>query len=57
MLDHHDEFTPRRWALEHTGSAVATRLLNDALRDAVTTVRRRLRQQHRREDECAESGL
>lgn len=38
MLDHHDEFSPRRWAIEHTGSAVATRLLNDALHDAVTTV-------------------
>ncbi len=38
MLDHHDEFSPRRWALKHTGSAVATGLLNDALREAVTTI-------------------
>ena len=37
MLDHHDEFAPRRWALEHTGSAVATRILDDALRNVVTS--------------------
>ena len=37
MLDHHDEFSPRRWALEHTGSAVATGILNDALHDAATS--------------------
>jgi glycosyltransferase involved in cell wall biosynthesis len=36
MLDHHREFSPRAWALEHTGSAVATRVLDDALRAAVT---------------------
>jgi glycosyltransferase involved in cell wall biosynthesis len=36
MLDHYREFTPRAWALEHTGSAVATRVLDDALRTAVT---------------------
>lgn len=36
MLDHHREFSPRAWALEHTGSAVATRVLDDALRTAVT---------------------
>ena len=34
MLDHHDEFSPRRWALEHTGSEVATRRLNDELHQA-----------------------
>lgn len=36
MLDHYREFAPRRWALEHTGSAVATRVLDEALRRAVT---------------------
>jgi len=36
MLDHYREFSPRRWALEHTGSAVATRVLDDTLRHAVT---------------------
>jgi glycosyltransferase involved in cell wall biosynthesis len=36
MLDHHREFSPRAWALAHTGSAVATRVLDDALRAAVT---------------------
>jgi glycosyltransferase involved in cell wall biosynthesis len=35
MLDHHREFSPRAWALEYTGSAVATRVLDDALRTAV----------------------
>jgi glycosyltransferase involved in cell wall biosynthesis len=37
MLDHYREFTPRAWALEHTGSGVATRVLDDALRAAVTS--------------------
>lgn len=36
MLDHYREFTPRQWALANTGSAVATRVLDDALRRAVT---------------------
>lgn len=36
MLDHHAEFTPRAWALDHTGSAVATRVLDTAIRDVVT---------------------
>ena len=34
MLDHHREFTPRAWSLEHTGSANATRGLNEALRQS-----------------------
>lgn len=34
MLDHHAEFSPRRWALEHTGSGVATKALDGALRGA-----------------------
>ena len=32
MLDHYAEFTPRAWALEHTGSTIATRVLDDAIR-------------------------
>lgn len=36
MLDHHHEFTPRAWALAHTGSAATTRVLDEALRSAVT---------------------
>lgn len=36
MLDHHREFAPRKWALANTGSAVATRVLDEALRRAVT---------------------
>jgi glycosyltransferase involved in cell wall biosynthesis len=36
MLDNHRQFSPRAWALAHTGSAVSTRLLDDALRGAVT---------------------
>lgn len=36
MLDHHDEFSPRAWALSHTGSSVATRVLDDAIREMVT---------------------
>jgi glycosyltransferase involved in cell wall biosynthesis len=36
MLDHHREFTPREWALANTGSAIATKLLDDVLRHAVT---------------------
>lgn len=35
MLDHHEAFAPRAWALEHAGSANATRVLNDALRQVV----------------------
>ncbi|HEY7497060.1 MAG TPA: glycosyltransferase [Vicinamibacterales bacterium] len=37
MIDHYDRFTPREWVLEHTGSANATRILNDALARAVTS--------------------
>jgi glycosyltransferase involved in cell wall biosynthesis len=33
VLDHTADFAPRRWALDHTGSAVATRTLDEALRD------------------------
>lgn len=36
MLDHHDRFSPRAWALTHTGSAVATRVLDAAIRDGVS---------------------
>jgi glycosyltransferase involved in cell wall biosynthesis len=36
MLDHHAEFTPREWALAHTGSAIATRVLDQTLRSVVT---------------------
>jgi glycosyltransferase involved in cell wall biosynthesis len=36
MLDHHAEFAPRRWALEHTGSIVATKILDDSLRNVAT---------------------
>jgi len=32
MLEHWREFSPRAWALAHTGSTNATRMLNDALR-------------------------
>jgi glycosyltransferase involved in cell wall biosynthesis len=35
MLDNHRQFAARRWALEHSGSPVATRILDDALRTAV----------------------
>lgn len=34
MLDHHAEFSPRAWALEHTGSLNATRILNEAIKRA-----------------------
>lgn len=36
MLDHRARFSPRRWALQHTGSEVSTRVLDAALRAAVT---------------------
>jgi glycosyltransferase involved in cell wall biosynthesis len=36
MLDHYAEFTPRAWALEHTGSLIATRVLDETLRTVVT---------------------
>lgn len=36
MLDHYREFKPRQWALENTGSGVATRVLDDAIRNAVS---------------------
>jgi glycosyltransferase involved in cell wall biosynthesis len=32
MLDHYRDFSPRAWALEHTGSPIATRVVDDALR-------------------------
>ncbi len=35
MLDSYDRFAPRAWALSHTGSAVATTILNDTLKRAV----------------------
>jgi len=36
MLDHYRDFSPRAWALEHTGSPIATRVVDDALRRAAT---------------------
>ena len=36
MIDGYKQFAPRAWALEHTGSAIATKILDDALRRAVT---------------------
>jgi glycosyltransferase involved in cell wall biosynthesis len=35
MLDHHRDFRPRAWALEHSGSAIATQQLNETIRDTV----------------------
>jgi glycosyltransferase involved in cell wall biosynthesis len=35
MLDHAHEFHPRTWALEHTGSSIATRTVDAALSSAV----------------------
>jgi glycosyltransferase involved in cell wall biosynthesis len=35
MLDRYTDFTPRAWALEHTGSANATRTLNDVIKRTV----------------------
>ena len=34
MLDHYREFRPRAWALAHTGSPIATRVVDDALRES-----------------------
>lgn len=39
MLDHYGEFTPRAWALEHSGSSISTDILNEAIRRAVLEVR------------------
>jgi len=36
MLDHYLEFSPRAWAIRHTGSAIASRILNDAIERSVT---------------------
>ena len=36
MLDHHSEYSAREWALAHTGSKVATQLLNRAIKRVVT---------------------
>jgi glycosyltransferase involved in cell wall biosynthesis len=36
MLDHRAEFSPRAWALEHTGSTSATRILNELLARTAT---------------------
>lgn len=36
VLDHRHSFSPRQWALAHTGSAVATRILDDVIRRTVT---------------------
>jgi glycosyltransferase involved in cell wall biosynthesis len=36
MLEDHGKFSPRAWALAHTGSVASTRILDDVLRTAVT---------------------
>ncbi|MGH9349125.1 MAG: glycosyltransferase [Vicinamibacterales bacterium] len=36
MLDHYRAFTPGEWARAHSGSAIATRLLDDTMRRVVT---------------------
>lgn len=36
VLDHGDDFAPRAWALEHTGSARATAVLDEAIRRTIT---------------------
>jgi glycosyltransferase involved in cell wall biosynthesis len=36
MLEHYRDFTPRQWALAHTGSPVATQVLDETLRRAIT---------------------
>ena len=36
MLDRHQEFAPRQWACSHSGSAVATRVLDEEIRRVVT---------------------
>ena len=38
MLDHYTEFAPRKWVLEHSGSAIATGVLNHALRQHATSM-------------------
>lgn len=35
MLDHHAEFSPRSWVLQHSGSLNASRILDAALRSSV----------------------
>lgn len=35
MLDRYREFAPRAWAMEHTGSAVSTRVLDDTIAHTV----------------------
>jgi glycosyltransferase involved in cell wall biosynthesis len=35
MLDHYEEFSPRTWAFQHTGSSVATQVLNDLIHRTV----------------------
>jgi glycosyltransferase involved in cell wall biosynthesis len=35
MLDHYRDFQPRAWALEHSGSAIATRRLNTLIKQTV----------------------
>jgi glycosyltransferase involved in cell wall biosynthesis len=35
MLDNHQSFSPREWALEHTGSYRATQLLNEQIRQTM----------------------
>jgi hypothetical protein len=35
MLDHAEQFGPRKWALQHTGSKVATRILDETIERTV----------------------
>jgi glycosyltransferase involved in cell wall biosynthesis len=35
MLANYRTFSPRAWALEHTGSAIATRILNSTIKEAI----------------------
>jgi glycosyltransferase involved in cell wall biosynthesis len=35
MLDHYQEFSPRAWALQHTGSSIATGILNGVVKRMV----------------------
>lgn len=35
MLDHYLEFSPRAWALQHTGSSISTRTLNEVIKRTV----------------------
>lgn len=38
MLERYQDFSPRNWALEHTGSVNATRVLNEAIRSRIVAL-------------------